>query len=210
MEQKAGDLHKFTRSFIRVACNYLTTQLEELGTIVSPSEYLRDFINTLGNSAKITTEVTIGEQPSHTDFWSSDIVGNRELLENIKHLTKVFFDEIEERSGQSEFFYALEMQCWSSIVTKLTQRECSTAETAALMQFSITGPIIHFLSDLGGYKVSIYSNKGDGDTKISPLLYADQKGGKRGRVIYRGRDGTRSKDSKRLCIVDFETGVMEW
>ena len=169
MDEKV-DFDGYTVFFIREACDLLTDQLQ-LGTIISPSDHLRDNQITPKSPAKAAGELTIGKENENTDFWERSILEETKLLENVKREIKDFFKKIEKNSKRVKCFFALEMECWSSIVTALTRRRSRPASVRneTELRYWIGNPIINFLSELGEYKVRICSNKEIGMQRFLPF-----------------------------------------
>ena len=167
MDEKV-DFDGYTVFFIREACDLLTDQLQ-LGTIISPSDHLRDYASTPNSPAKAAGQLTIGKKRDNTDFWRRPISKETKLLENVKLEIKNFFKNIENKSKRVKCFFALEMECWSSIVTALTRRRSTTVRNETELRYCIGSPIINFLSELGEYKVRICSNKEIGMQRFLPF-----------------------------------------
>ena len=167
MDEKS-DLDAYNVSFINEACDLLTDQLQ-LGTIISPTNRLCDYVITPNSPAKAAGQLTIGNEKEITDFWRRPISKETKLLKNVKHEIKDFFKNIENNSKRVKCFFALEMECWSSIVTALTRRRSTTVRNETELRYCIGDPIINFLSDLGEYKVRICSNKEIGMQRFLPF-----------------------------------------
>ena len=143
----------FNPSFVRLASVELTRSLESDGYIVSPSKSLCEFRVMPDCPAKSGSRLTVGKSDC-SDFIRCKCSSDIDFLKSIQERLKQFFFDIEKDSEMYKSPWFPELHCASQIVNFFSNDDSTKVNSEAEMRRNVGDPLLEFLRELGGYKVT--------------------------------------------------------